>query len=114
MRLRSQSANSASPHWPDAIPRTAAPDHLTPHSMRRTYTSLLTRMQKVVGSTPLQQWVLRERFPNFHAGDHRVPRRPAPRTKKPRDLQGFFKRLMGLEPTTFCMAIVCELRINAR
>jgi hypothetical protein len=26
-------------------------------------------------------------------------------TKKPCDLQGFFiKRLMGLEPTTFCMA----------
>jgi len=28
------------------------------------------------------------------------------RTKKPRNLQGFSKRLMGLEPTTFCMAIV--------
>jgi hypothetical protein len=25
-------------------------------------------------------------------------------TKKPCDLQGFFKRLMGLELTTFCMA----------
>ena len=30
-------------------------------------------------------------------------------TKKPRDLQGFFKRLMGLEPTTFCMASSGEI-----
>jgi hypothetical protein len=29
------------------------------------------------------------------------------------DLQVLLKRLMGLEPTTFCMAIVCEFRINA-
>jgi hypothetical protein len=26
-------------------------------------------------------------------------------------LQGFPKRLMGLEPTTFCMAIVCGSRL---
>ena len=27
---------------------------------------------------------------------------------KPRDFQGLCKRLMGLEPTTFCMAISCS------
>jgi hypothetical protein len=34
-------------------------------------------------------------------------------TKKPRDLQGFSKRLMGLEPTTFCMAIVGRSGLSA-
>ena len=37
----------------------------------------------------------------------------AARTKKPCDLQGFPKRLMGLEPTTFCMAIVYGSRLFA-
>jgi hypothetical protein len=35
-----------------------------------------------------------------------LTRRYGPATKKPCDLQGFFKRLMGLEPTSVCMAIV--------
>jgi hypothetical protein len=29
-------------------------------------------------------------------------------------LQDLLKRLMGLEPATFCMAIVCAVRVNAR
>src|SRR3954451_7242228 len=35
------------------------------------------------------------------------------REQKTGDLQVFLKRLMGLEPTTFCMAIVCDFRIIA-
>jgi hypothetical protein len=33
--------------------------------------------------------------------------------KNPLTERAYPKRLMGLEPTTFCMAIVCVFRINA-
>ena len=35
------------------------------------------------------------------------------REENPRDCRVNPKGLMGLEPTTFCMAIVCDFRINA-
>jgi hypothetical protein len=34
----------------------------------------------------------------------RTGEHPSRSTAKPGDLRGFWKRLMGLEPTTFCMA----------
>jgi len=59
-----------------------------------------------------------------HAGGRSVARQSAVRRRdKARSLRGglraaltaaFPKRLMGLEPTTFCMEIVCEFRIKAR
>ena len=74
-------------------------------------------MQKVEGSKPHEYWAPGLHAPAFPsggpAGDHVRLLRKACRTKKPCDLQGFFKRLMGLEPTTFCMAIVCDFRMNA-
>jgi hypothetical protein len=35
------------------------------------------------------------------------------KAKNPPGKRALTKRLMGLEPTTFCMAIVCESRMNA-
>jgi hypothetical protein len=32
------------------------------------------------------------------------PSPPVPRQSKTPDFRGFWKRMMGLEPTTFCMA----------
>jgi hypothetical protein len=34
-------------------------------------------------------------------------------SENPPGKRALTKRLMGLEPTTFCMAIVCDFRINA-
>jgi hypothetical protein len=85
----------------------------------------LTRMQKVKGSSrresPVAERVLESRPLRHHefsgAITYSLPEMAelerTDRTKKTCKSQVFSKRLMGLEPTTFCMAIVCEFRINA-
>ena len=46
-------------------------------------------------------------------GQDVVPAGTNATNEKPAHRAAYPKRLMGLEPTTFCMAIVCTIRISA-
>jgi hypothetical protein len=65
--------------------------------------------QKVEGSRPHEHWALEDRRVNFRAYDQFVTRSlrsssGRDQRKNPLTERAYPKRLMGLEPTTFCMA----------